>query len=457
MAEVKKGRPATGTLTWCEPRKDQEQGHYAVRLTLADGTRPWIHLDPSPRSKQAEARAREKAAAWAERVAREQIVSVSDVRPAASAAEPSAGETVRQYAKRWLAERERRGLASVATDRGRLDNHVLPVIGDRPLAEVTRDELRAVVAALDAKSASGAFSWRTAVRCWGLVTKLFSDAVDSKRADLRSRTDNPCAGLPGPDSGVEKGKQWLYPSEVGALLACDAVPTRWRRLYALAAYLYLRPGELAALEWADVHAGLGYLSIHQALDLRTGEVGPTKTKHTRKVPIRPALVPLLDAIRAETGGEGRVVQHDHANKDAQHGFPPLEDLAATLRAHLKRAGVDRADLHEDRATTKRLTFYDLRATGITWEVLDGTEHVRIMQRAGHRNFSTTQGYIREAEAVGVNVGRPFAPLPPSVLGGAGGGTFVPDFRPEEPARESGARNDSQSLASPTGFEPVLQP
>ena len=68
--------------------------------------------------------------------------------------------------------------------------------------------------------------------------------------------------------------------------------------------------------------------------------------------------------------------------------------------------------------TKRVTFYDLRATGITWEVLDGTEHVRIMQRADHKN-STTQGYIREAEAIGLNVDTPFPPLPVSLLRSTG--------------------------------------
>jgi hypothetical protein len=66
------------------------------------------------------------------------------------------------------------------------------------------------------------------------------------------------------------------------------------------------------------------------------------------------------------------------------------------------------------------------ATGITWEVLDGTEHVRIMQRAGHKNFSTTQGYIREAEAVGLNVGTPFPPLPVSLLQSSNESSTVDD-------------------------------
>ncbi len=65
------------------------------------------------------------------------------------------------------------------------------------------------------------------------------------------------------------------------------------------------------------------------------------------------------------------------------------------------------------ATTKRITFYDLRATGITWEVLARTEHVRVQHRAGRKHFATTALYIREAETLGVAVGEPFPPLPAS--------------------------------------------
>jgi integrase len=49
----------------------------------------------------------------------------------------------------------------------------------------------------------------------------------------------------------------------------------------------------------------------------------------------------------------------------------------------------------------RFTLYDLRATGITWEALAGTERLTIMQRAGHEDSKTTLGYVREADAVGL--------------------------------------------------------
>lgn len=349
---------------------------------------------------------------------------------AAPARPEGAAETFDAYAERWFDDRERRGLSSVESDRGRIANHVSPLLGPLLIRDVSRDDLRAVVERLDDAVRAKALHWNTARKVWGLVTKLFSDACRAKVAALRVREDNPARDVQGPDRGQPTAKQWLYPSEVSALLACDDVPIRWRRLYALAAYLYPRPGELAALEWGDVDLEHGIVHIHQALDLRTGTVKATKTGITRKVPIHPSLAPLLAALRPESGA-GRVVQAEpHANRKVAGGMPPLEDLAATLRDHLWRAGARRADLHEERPTTKRVTFYDLRSTGITWEVLAGTEPLRVQQRAGHREFSTTQGYIRTAEELGANVGDPFPSLPASLFPGPGVG---PEGGPSTPS------------------------
>ena len=61
-------------------------------------------------------------------------------------------------------------------------------------------------------------------------------------------------------------------------------------------------------------------------------------------------------------------------------------------------------------------FHDLRATGITWMAVRGDEHLRIKQRAGHRGFSTTEMYIREAENLRDGFGTPFPPLPDDLTG-----------------------------------------
>jgi len=62
-----------------------------------------------------------------------------------------------------------------------------------------------------------------------------------------------------------------------------------------------------------------------------------------------------------------------------------------------------------------MTWYDLRATGITWMAIRGDDPLKIMARAGHEDFATTHGYIREAEAVRQGFGDVFPPLPSCLL------------------------------------------
>jgi hypothetical protein len=77
------------------------------------------------------------------------------------------------------------------------------------------------------------------------------------------------------------------------------------------------------------------------------------------------------------------------------------------------ARLDRPDLYIADELHKRMTFHDLRATGITWMVLRGDSPLVIQHRAGHLDFDTTQLYIREGEALRGDVGEVFPPLPAS--------------------------------------------
>jgi len=93
-------------------------------------------------------------------------------------------------------------------------------------------------------------------------------------------------------------------------------------------------------------------------------------------------------------------------------------------------------------TAKRLTWHDLRATGITWMAARGDDPLRIKQHAGHSTFSTTEQYIRTAEAIRDGFGDVFPELPACLLGGLLCAPFV--RRAKSPMITVGA----------TGFEPV---
>ncbi len=383
-------REATGTVFW-------RRGRWQVRVTMPDGTRPCFDL-PVPLTRTQVATARRYALEMAEEV------RAGNYRPKPSA--PSGGETVGQWFVRWFAARRARGRASIATDHGRITKHVLPVLGDVPIATVRKVDIERVVASLDATVRAERLSWKTAHNTWGLIARAFKDACRSKDPSLRCREDNPCADVAPPDRGADKAKCYLFPSEFLALVSCETLPLASRRRYTLAVYLYARAGELAALSWDAIDLEHGTALLHEAIQRESGKRKATKTGETRRFAIEPELMPLLRAMHAESGGVGTVAGFVY--KGGGH-------MARDLRLDLTAAGVTRPELFAKNATRVPLTFHDLRATGITWMAVRGDPALQIRHRAGHDEFKTTEGYIREGEAVRQGFGTVFPPLPKHLL------------------------------------------
>jgi integrase len=418
-------RPKTGTIY-------RHGDHWDVRLTLPDGSRsPPIHLPQG----FSEAKARDRAASLAQLAAKEALPRSKGKGHAMAATDPLAS-----WAERWCAAREERGLTSVDDDRGRLRKWVLPKLGDKPIAEITRTDIEQLVEALDSSVRAGALSWKTAKNVWGVVSKMFDDACRSKVLALRVLEQNPTTGVRGPDEGVKKSKSYIFPTEFLALVMCERVPIRWRQLFALSVYTYTRAAELEALEWEDVDIDRRIIHIHRAIDRsENGEVKETKTNNPRRIPIEPALLPLLLALQG-TASRGRLIS-----------MPPACDLSDRLRQYLRWAGVTRAELFANDATRKQITFHDLRATGITWMALRGEEPIKIMRRAGHENIATTMGYVREAENLVHAVGDPFPPLPPALLVSSAESSEGPAYWAQ--LRES----TYKIVASPAGFGTLGHP
>lgn len=382
-------RKATGTIQWADD-------HYKARITLNDGSREWIHL----RKGLSEDDARAKAAALSERARRENRAKVR-----ATKSSSGGDETVEDWCERWLEERTARGIANVDSERWALGKYVFVRFADEPLSSIARDDIESIVEDLDRRIARDEISWKTAYNVWGMVTKMFDDACNSKTRALRILTTNPCLGVRGPDRGGKKAKTYLYPNELLTVASCKEIPLPDRRLLVLAVYLFVRAGELEALTWEDVDLEHETVNIHSSLDRKKGKETTTKTEMPRRNPIEPALLPLLRVMRREAGGTGRVAP------------PTLAKLAPFLRRCLETAKVKRADLFANTKTQRQITFYDLRATGITWMAIRGDNPQVIQRRAGHTTFQTTEGYIREAENLNrVTFGVPFPPLPKSLLG-----------------------------------------
>ncbi|MGA7124042.1 MAG: site-specific integrase [Polyangiaceae bacterium] len=415
----KGGRPATGYVEW---RRNAKTGveHWHVQVTLADKSRPFVPLDatiPKHDREAAQACARETSA-W---MRKHGAVVDRD------------HETVTHYAIRWCRWREGKKLGCVDGDRALLERHILHEIGGFDVRTIARDDLKRLVGKLDAKVAAGKssdgkpFSAKTAINAWGVARALFRDAQRAKDVTLCVREDNPAEGVAGPDAGAKKAKTYLWPSEFDTLVRSERVPRRWRRLFALAVCTYTRAGELTALRWEGVDLEHRTMLIHVAEDrVRKRGVRATKTETARRIPIEPALMPLLVAMHKEAGGKGPVFR-----------MPSVGVLSYKLKFYLRRAGVDRADLFASDETRKAITFHDLRATGITWMAARGDDPLRIMQRAGHADFETTKIYMREAENLAASFGDVFPTLPDDLLG------FANDSQP----CETDEANEAELLAN----------
>jgi integrase len=416
-AKPRAGRPRTGHVYW-------HRDHWDIRIRDADGKRGKPqHLDPSI----SEAHAR-KLAAQASVLALKQGATPAPapaptLTPALTptpAPSLTSDETANAWLERWIADRRLRGISTAEQAALAWHKWIAPVFGTLPMRSVTRDDIELVVERLDEAVRADDIRAKTAMNIWIIVKAAFRDARDAKNRSLRVRSDNPTDGVRPPDGGVIRSKPWIYPCEMSALLACPRVPVRWRRLFALAAYLYLRRSELAALTIDDVDLIGGVVLIHRTA-CRSGSraaarsddatkptttTKPTKTKITHRVPIEPTLRPLLIALIAEA----RAANHTHLIK-----LPPVQNLGVPLRKYLPWAGVTRPELFADDETRAPLTFHDLRATGITWRAVRGDDPLKIQRAVGHRSLTTTQRYIREAEVIGRDIGEPFPPIPAALL------------------------------------------
>lgn len=382
-------------LTTVQP--EWRDGMWKVRIRKPDGSRPWVPLRGIPRDRVDDA-----------------VSAATFAREAARKGTPlERGETLGEYAKRWL--------ETVATQSTRKTYrlalaHAMPTMGHLPIVGIQREHLEDFVTLLDERVAGGELAPKTASNIWGVLRKLFADAHAHKARVFRVRADNPAQTVRAPERGVERLAQWLYPSELLQLLQCEKVPLLWRRIYAIAAYSGVRVSELAALQWEDVDLERRVIVVHQS-EIRNGpdrgQVAPTKSRRGRRYTIEQALVPLLQQLRRELAGRLRPERRG----ERVITVPKIGHLAERFRQYLTWAHVGRRALHEATATSRRITHHDLRATYLTWQALRGDDLGAVQARAGHAEFATTAGYLREARALmGSEVGALFPELPRCLFG-----------------------------------------
>lgn len=284
--------------------------------------------------------------------------------------------TFADYSKRWLARRKDdlapHTFRSYETD---LRVHLVPVLGEIPLRDLTSEQVR------DWYAAMGKDKPKRRARAYGTLTAILNTAVTD---DLIPRSPANVKGGTAVKSTAHK-PVLLTPAELDALAA--KLPESLALTVVLAGWLGLRRGELFALTRADIADDGSVVEINKSMTAygRAVHVGPTKTVESeRRVTVPPHIRPaVVEHLKAHVGPAKAALLFT----DSATGSYITE---GRYRPHFfaAREAIDQPDLH----------FHDLRHFGGTMAAYTGATLREIQARLGHTTVSAAMRYQAVAKA-----------------------------------------------------------
>ncbi len=280
-------------------------------------------------------------------------------------------QTFGEYADRWLVQRRTEGRPlkprTVANYRYQLDNHLLPVWGQKALSAITADEIKSWY--------SGLLPDKPSMRM--LVYSLLHAIMRSAVADGLITVD-PCQ-VRGADR-VERAHK-VIPATVAQLdKATQAMPPRLRAAVALASWCALRRGEILELRRADVDLEAGVIHVRRGVVRVNGQwiVGTPKSKEgSRDVTIPPHL---LQTIAHHLSNHVDPQQDALLFQAANGGRLHPGSLYREWNKARKAAGWPTGRWH------------DLRHSGAVLAAATGATLSELMQRLGHSTPAAAMAY-----------------------------------------------------------------
>jgi integrase len=286
------------------------------------------------------------------------------------AAAPDA-PTLNTYADAWLlrvaASIQPRTHQSYA---GTLKCHVRPTLGALALNQITRANVKDLLAAKRATGLS-----KDSVRLIrATISSIFADAIDRGIVTVNPATRLGKAKQPDSITSTERREKVkvMTPAQLDAFLRV-AAEDRLATLWLFLADTGVRPGEAFAIRWQDIDLVAKKAHIHKAVE-RGGRIKNTKTENSRHVDLTARLVAALRA-------KGKVTELD---RDARLVFPsdagtPLDDhnVGKVFRRLVKRAGLP------------RFRPYDLRHSYASHMLAAGEPITYVSHQIGHAKPTTT--------------------------------------------------------------------
>jgi integrase len=293
------------------------------------------------------------------------------------AAEPPAKTTFREYALAWLDTLVKPSVETKRKYRERLEKHVFPTLGDRPIDEITRRMMR---------------EWQTGLLGSGLSRKTIANirgesvfpifrasCLPGEDEEPPLRTYNPLDGLALPD-GARFERDILETPDDAALFLTAAyeVDPEAADLLLTALATGLRWGEVAALPPKAVRVHLGTVEVQQVLRKVNRrwvvESKPKTKKGYRQVPVHPLVMETL--TRRAAAGNAFLFVAPRGNHWRYEDFYDWR-------------WVKMRTLAESRGMRGHMTMHGLRHSLLTLLANEGLELSALKGVAGHAQVSTT--------------------------------------------------------------------
>lgn len=278
--------------------------------------------------------------------------------------------TVREYASKWLSERD---LAPKTRHlyRELLDGRILPELGDVMMRAVTPADVRAWWVALNAEKNTPTRN----THAYQLLKTIFNTAGDDKVV-----VENPCQIRSAAKPPKPRDVEALTTAELDTV--AESFPAHYRAALYVAAWCGIRSGELRELRRKDIQASTDKMVIkirRQATYIDNKlEVGPPKSD----AGIRDVVVPPHVAVMLK----------EHMKTRTGHG-PESFVFTTTRGLQLSKTAFTKSLKKGVAAVGKPdMRVHDLRHVGATWAAIAGATTKELMARIGHATPAMAMRY-----------------------------------------------------------------
>ena len=363
---------------------ETKDGRRFFKITVSRGrgqspyTTRWYWPDKLSK-RAAERELAKQAAAFELACSRGEVLTRADIRrkEAEEQAEAAKLKTVRQYADGVYMPTKETTLSENARSSYRmfLDRHILPILGDTLLTEVTPAMLTKLLVDFQRTGKSHA----TCVKLYNILNGLFQMAFldDSIQINPMLKVKRP---VPRKDeAAVDEAEKAYTVDEMRRILKClKEEPLKWRAYITLMADTGIRRGEACGLNWSDVDFNTLTVTVRRNLQYTPSagvyEAAPKNGK-ARVVDIGADTAVLLKQLRSEQASTcmSRYVFTQDGSPEPMHPQTPTR----YFRKFGKRYGVE--DFHP----------HKLRHTSASLAITNGADVVSVSERLGHSDTAVT--------------------------------------------------------------------